>query len=141
VSPASASRGWVEAFLEHVDLRKAEIIRLQCSPYHTNSSLYPVVERLRRLAGFAPNDGPGERLSKLEHLVATAHDDIPAVLLLFAELLSVDVGAACPKVDLPPTELRERFLDLLVARLIRLATRALVVLILEDAHWVDPTTQ
>ena len=86
----------VEAFLEHVDPERAETIRLQCSPYHTNSSLHPVVERLRRLAGFAPDDAAADRLGKLERLVAAADDDVPAVLPLFAELLSVDLGTAQP---------------------------------------------
>ena len=37
-----------------------------CSPYHMNSALFPVIGQLERAAGFAREDGPEEKLSKLE---------------------------------------------------------------------------
>jgi class 3 adenylate cyclase len=42
----------VEALVEHAQQAPHELIRLQCSPYHANSALHPVIERLRRVAGF-----------------------------------------------------------------------------------------
>src|SRR4051794_3005212 len=40
-------------------------VRLQCSPYHTDSALWPVIEHLRRAAGFTAEDTPDEQLDKL----------------------------------------------------------------------------
>ncbi|MGE3743547.1 MAG: AAA family ATPase, partial [Geminicoccaceae bacterium] len=131
----------IEAFLEQLGVGQQDVIRLQCSPYHTSSSLYPVIERLRRLAGFAADDEPGDRARKLARMAADVHDDLPTVMPLFAELLSVDVGPAYPSIDLPPAELKERILDLLTARLVRLAARMPLFIILEDAHWIDPSTE
>ncbi|NIV76871.1 MAG: AAA family ATPase, partial [Gammaproteobacteria bacterium] len=51
-------------------------MRYQCSPYHTSSALYPVVQQLEFAAGFAAQDTPEQRLEKLEHLLAqTASPD------------------------------------------------------------------
>jgi hypothetical protein len=36
-------------------------ITFRCSPYHTNSALYPVVEHWKRLAGWMPEDDGGDR--------------------------------------------------------------------------------
>lgn len=41
-------------------------IRHQCSPYHTNSALFPVIDRLERVAGFEGRESPESRLDKLE---------------------------------------------------------------------------
>ena len=41
-------------------------IAFRCSPYHTNSALYPVITHLEHLLQFAPDDPPATRLAKLE---------------------------------------------------------------------------
>jgi len=42
-------------------------IVLRCSPYYTNSALYPVIDHLQRLLHFHREDTPEEKLDKLEH--------------------------------------------------------------------------
>ena len=41
-------------------------INYQCSPYHTDSPLYPVIQQLTRAAGFADADSVDGKLDKLE---------------------------------------------------------------------------
>src|SRR5215471_14886975 len=41
-------------------------IAFRCSPYHTNSALYPVITHLEHLLQFEPDDAPATRLAKLE---------------------------------------------------------------------------
>src|SRR5947209_9805415 len=45
-------------------------LRYQCSPYHTNSALRPFIAQLGRAAGFKADDGPEEKLDKLEAILA-----------------------------------------------------------------------
>ena len=67
----------VEAFLEQLDIEPAETSSaFSARRYHTNSSLYPVIERLRRLAGFAPDDNAGRQSLQAGRLVADVHDDV-----------------------------------------------------------------
>ncbi len=70
----------------------AHPIRYQCSPYHTNSALYPIAEQLRRMAGIDAGDNAETQLGKLETMLALAFDDVSEVAPLFAALLSIDVG-------------------------------------------------
>jgi class 3 adenylate cyclase len=45
-------------------------ITYRCSPYHTNSALYPVIEHVQRVLQFQPGDTPETRLSKLEQVLS-----------------------------------------------------------------------
>ncbi len=47
-------------------------LRHFCSPYHTNSALYPVITQLERAAGIASHDEAAGRLAKLEALLGQA---------------------------------------------------------------------
>ena len=43
-------------------------VRYQCSPYHTDSALWPVIQQLNHAAGLAADDPLEARLDKLEAL-------------------------------------------------------------------------
>jgi class 3 adenylate cyclase/tetratricopeptide (TPR) repeat protein len=131
----------VEALVEHVAEAPHELIRLQCSPYHATSTLHPIIERLRRLAGFVAQEAVAERIEKLERFLGDLYEDVSAVAPLYAELLSVDTGGRYPKLELAPQDLKERTLATLVDRLVLLGRRSPVLLVVEDAHWIDPTTE
>ena len=67
-------------------------LRFQCSPYHTNSALYPIIEHLERAAGFERDDGPEVRLTKLEALMGLAGANLAEAVPLIAALLGVPTG-------------------------------------------------
>ena len=59
-------------------------LRYQCSPFHTVSPFYPIVQHLNRAAGIEPTDTEAERLDKIERMVISGDDETHA---LIAELL------------------------------------------------------
>jgi class 3 adenylate cyclase/predicted ATPase len=115
-------------------------LRYQCSPHHTNSALHPIIAQLELAAGFGLGDTPERKLEKLEALLAQTSVDIHAVAPLFAALLSMPTADRYPPLDITPQRQKERTLEALADQLIGLAARQPVLLILEDAHWIDPTT-
>jgi class 3 adenylate cyclase/tetratricopeptide (TPR) repeat protein len=115
-------------------------IHLQCSPYHGDSALYPIIQHLGRTARFAPADSPSARIEKLTALFAhRAATDATAIPLL-AELLSVPLADAKPTQSLTPAQRKEATIALLVDEIVRLGDTEPVFLVLEDAHWIDATT-
>ncbi|MCZ6860794.1 MAG: AAA family ATPase [Alphaproteobacteria bacterium] len=116
-------------------------IRYQCSPYHTNSALYPTIEQLERACGFAPDDAGEKKLDKLEALLREAGDDLASDVPLFAGLLSLPYEARHGALALAPQQIKERLLEALLTHLLRLAERSPVLFLFEDAHWIDPTSQ
>src|SRR3546814_11146526 len=74
----------VEALVEHVAQAPHELIRLQCSPYHAPSTLHPILERRRRLAGFVHQEAVAERVEKLHRLLGDLYHELSAVAPTYA---------------------------------------------------------
>jgi predicted ATPase/class 3 adenylate cyclase len=130
----------VRALRERLDEEAHTPLRHQGSPYHTNSALHPVVERLERAAGFERDDTAETKLAKLEALLAVGTEDVGAVAPLVADLLSVPVGGRYPPLDLTPQQRKARLFGAFLAQLEGLAAKQPVLVVFEDAHWFDPTT-
>jgi len=115
-------------------------LRYQCSPFHTQSALYPNIEQLERAAGFSREDDTEAKLDKLERLLAQAVPDVERVAPLFASLLSLPLDRY-PALNLSAEKQRDKTLDALVEQVARLSASRPVLMIFEDAHWIDPTSQ
>jgi class 3 adenylate cyclase len=134
IGKSRIGRALLDAVTEEPHVR----IRYQCSPYHIDSALWPVMQQLNYAAGLAANDPLEARLEKLEALLdlAGGRDAAP----LIADLLGLDGSARYGPLDLTPQAQRVRTLDALVDQLVGLAAHQPVLVVLEDAHWIDPTT-
>jgi class 3 adenylate cyclase/tetratricopeptide (TPR) repeat protein len=114
-------------------------LRYFCSPQHIDSVLYPIISQFERAAGLAHDDQPQARLDKLDALLAQTSTSIEDVAL-FAEMLSLANDGRYPALDLTPERRRQRTLEALASQLTELARRTPVLMIVEDVHWVDPTS-
>src|SRR5580658_9318025 len=84
-------------------------------------------------------DRPRARLDKLDAVLAptsTSSQDAT----LFAEMLSLPNDGRYPALDLTPQERRQRTLEALAAQLAALGEQRPLLMIVEDVHWVDPTS-
>ena len=115
-------------------------VYLQCSPYHSDSALYPLIQHLERAARFAISDSPSARLEKLRGLFSRRIASDPTAIPLLAELLSIPTPEGAAPVSPVPAQRKAAILSLLVDEIIRLGETDPVLLVLEDAHWIDATT-
>ena len=98
-----------------------------------------------------PATGPGRRdgggrrcrdeLDKLEALLGHTTGLVDEHASLLAALLGLEVGRRFPKLSLTPAQQRARTLEALLDQLGALARQQPVLWVIEDAHWIDPTTQ
>jgi class 3 adenylate cyclase len=116
-------------------------IRLRhfCSPQHTDSALYPTIGQLERAAGFTRDDTLQQKLDKLDLLLAQSSTSAQDAAL-FAEMLSLPNDGRYPAVDLTPQQRRQRTLEALASQVAALSSQNPLLMIFEDAHWVDPTS-
>jgi len=114
-------------------------LRYFCSPQHTDSALYPIIGHMERAAGFRHDDTPQVRCDKLDAVLAQTSTPIEDVALL-AEMLSLPNDGRYPVLELTPQARRARTLEALVSQLAALAHENPVLMIVEDAHWIDPTS-
>jgi len=115
-------------------------LRYFCSPYHQDSALFPFVEQLAHAAGFARDDLPATKWEKLEAVLTLARPPDEDVALL-ADLTSLPASGQRPLPSLSPQRKKERTLEALIRQLEGLARRQPVVMVFEDAHWIDPTSR
>jgi len=109
-----------------------------CSPLHQDSALYPFIVQLERAAGFARDDMVEGKLGKLRGLLAPSARGDDEIELL-TELLSLPSSAA--DLNLSPQRKREKLFEVLLHQLETLARNRPVLLVFEDAHWIDPTSR
>ena len=125
--------------LHHNDYQR---IIYQCSPYHTDSALYPAIQQLTFASRFTVDDSTEERLRKLESLLRQGSNDITIATPLIGALLGIGEVAEAQYgvIECSPQQRREKILQVLVEQLIGISKRKPVLFVLEDAHWIDPTT-
>jgi class 3 adenylate cyclase/tetratricopeptide (TPR) repeat protein len=116
-------------------------VRLQCSPYHTASALHPLIAHLEHAAGFLADDPIERRLDKLEALLRQGTNDIASVAPLIAELLSLPTEGRYGTLQMTPQQRKDETLNALIEQALGLAACEPVLMVLEDAHWIDPTTR
>jgi class 3 adenylate cyclase/tetratricopeptide (TPR) repeat protein len=126
------------AFSAHIENEPHLRLRYFCSPHHQDSALYPFIIQLERAAGFGPDDCVEQKLDKLERLLAPAMPCDDEIALL-AELLSLPSTAAT--LNLSPQRKREMLFEVLLHQLEALGRNRPILMVLEDAHWIDPTSR
>src|SRR5262249_9384226 len=115
-------------------------IRYQCSPHHGNSAFYPVINQIGYAARFDQDDTPEAKFRKLENLLLHSNPEIQSDIGLYAALLSLPTNGGYPELNVTPQRQKELTIDALIRQLVRLAAKQPVLFLLEDVHWIDPTT-
>lgn len=136
IGKSRLARALLEALSDEPHIR----LRYQCSPHHTSSALNPVIVQLERAAGFAKDDEPATKLDKLEALLGQSSEEVSEVAALLAPLLSIATGERYPVLDLTPGRQKQLTLEAIVSQLEGLSADKSVLVVLEDAHWIDPTS-
>jgi class 3 adenylate cyclase/tetratricopeptide (TPR) repeat protein len=116
-------------------------LRYQCSPHYVNSALYPIITQFERAADFERSDSNEAKLRKMEEVLKHAVEDISASAPLFASLLSIPTSGRYPPLGISSQKQKELTLQALGHRVFALAAKHPVLMIFEDVHWIDPTSQ
>ena len=127
------------ALLESLAPEPHTRLRYFCSPQHTHSAFYPIINQMARAAGLLHDDTPQQKLDKLDAVLAQTSTSIQDAALI-AEMLSLPNDGRYPTLELTPQQRRQKTLEALTAQLETLSRQKPVLMIFEDAHWSDPTS-
>ncbi len=111
-----------------------------CSPFFVNSVLHPVVEMLRVQTAIGRDDAGEAALGKLRAWLAGLPGEVPDALPLLAGLLGIPPRAGYEDLELSPQARKLRLNEALLACLLTPAVEVPTLIIVEDMHWVDPST-
>ncbi|MCA9926804.1 MAG: AAA family ATPase [Anaerolineales bacterium] len=110
----------------------------RCLPHYQNTSLYPMVGLLEQLVGFQPEDSVEVRREKLVGMLAGYKLDHETAVWLFSLLLGLPTGDPVPETITKAQ--REQMRLLFMALLQKRAAEQLLVVVIEDLQWSDPST-
>ena len=125
------------ALRERLRAASKRLVVLYCSQDDVLSPLRPILEHLERDVGFSPDDLPDGRLELLRDYLGRAGSPGNEELDLLAEMLVPEAHRTVPAV--PADERRRAAMDLLARLLVPDSAPTLVLL--EDLHWADPSTE
>ncbi|MDJ0955999.1 MAG: adenylate/guanylate cyclase domain-containing protein [Arenicellales bacterium] len=124
------------ALRQNANPDKSSLFSYQCSPYHVNSAFYPIIVQIEQAGGLDKSDDDFEKLDKLEKQFAG--NALEQALL--AELLSLPTDRY-DVVQLTAEKRKSETISLLVKQISILSCASPILVILEDAHWIDNSTR
>jgi predicted ATPase len=132
----------VQVLQEHVAAEpRAWLTPCQCSPYHQHTALYPLIDLLERVAlRFERKESAPQKISKLEGFLVQYGLPLAEAVPLLAALFSLPLPADYAPLTISPEQQKQKTLHALLTILLRIAAQQPVLFVMEDLHWVDPTT-
>src|SRR6266404_874280 len=113
---------------------------LFCSSYHLNSAFWPVLDWFRRtlrLDGRARSPGGGEALAGV---IGPLDLDMAVAMPVLGAFLDLPGSDRYAPADTAAPSFRRQLIDVLVKVVGGMAQRQPLLLVVEDAHWIDPST-
>ena len=89
-------------------------MQFQCSPYHTNTALYPAINFLREAAGLTSQDSAQAQLEKLDVLASESGIENQETVSLLADLLSIPGDHRYPPLMVSSEKRKDMTLEALV---------------------------
>lgn len=128
----------VHALRDEVGGLPARVRILHCYPEHRHTPLYPIIALIESVIGVTPEDTLADQRDKLRVYLANQHPDVAAEAEpVLQRLLSIaPSGVPTPA----PRQRRQQTLDMMLMLLDSLATDHPLLMIIEDAHWLDVTS-
>ena len=128
------------ALRERIADERHIVLRYQCSPHHVNDAFHPVAGQIWQGAQFVSGEPAAIRLDKLESFIARFGLESSEVAPYLASMLSIPTEGRYPPLEMAPSELKERTMSALIALFVGLTRDAPLLALIEDAHWIDPTS-
>ncbi|WP_290648382.1 AAA family ATPase [Aquisalimonas sp.] len=111
-----------------------------CTPHLQGSPLAPMIRHLRLAARFSDQDDDNAKLHKIERLLPAGAGDTREFVPLLANLLSIPYESRYPPLNMSAQRQKHRLFEVLMQTLEAAASARPFLLVVEDLHWADPST-
>ncbi|HEY5809951.1 MAG TPA: AAA family ATPase, partial [Povalibacter sp.] len=128
-------------FTRALDSSSCQVFVGRCSSYNSNSAYLPVIQLIHALLELRPEDDDATRLSGIEQSLVRTGREAAEVVPLVARLLSIPCRDRYPEQPMAGPQDKQRLQELLTQWLCNQATACPLVLVVEDLHWVDPSSK
>ena len=119
----------------------AAIKEVRCLPEHRNNALYPFFEMLKKHASILDLDETTSKIIRLRELLQGIEVEVDQILPILCSWLSIPLDETVTGSQLPPDQQKALLMQSLHTLLVHLGKQKKYVLVVEDLHWMDPTSQ
>lgn len=119
--------------------RRRATLQFFGSPQHTSSAFFPIVDHIENMARFSMTDSLDEKLGKFRKTLSNIVDDTSHAAPLLEILLALPHKKHKP-VRVTAEEQKREWILRFSEQIEVLSQKRPVLMIVEDVHWIDPTT-
>ena len=136
---AGKSRLLHEFFQRSFPGKRVSYLRGQCQSWGGGVPLLPLVDMIRKASRIKPADAPASVAAKMRSSLEAVGTDPEESLPYYLRLLGIGEGTEDLD-DLEPQALQARTFAAMRRMLLDAGSRSLVVMEIEDVHWIDETS-
>ena len=107
---------------------------------NSNTPFHAVTRMLDQLIDWSGDENPQERIAALELTLGGSGLELAEFMPLVGELLALPVAHKYPQLALTADQKRQRLLACLAAWVFNLVRTEPLVIVIEDLHWLDPSS-
>ncbi len=129
------------AAMDNLPDKNHHIIYFQCSPYYVQTALYPIVQYLTHRAGILVADTPENSYQKLRKTLISSGETVESNIGVISQMMGLGQKHHPDEYEMPAQQRRVRLLDAILGILLRLSEQNPLLVLIEDTHWIDPTSR
>jgi predicted ATPase len=130
----------IHEFRSKIEHEPHFLLQHQCSPYHNQSTFFPIIEQIERALQLTAQQPDAEKLARIREGFPRSAEDSTEPALLIANLLSIPTVSGDGLSELTPQQIKNRTISTLTNKLLALSDKRPTFCLFEDAHWIDPST-
>jgi class 3 adenylate cyclase/tetratricopeptide (TPR) repeat protein len=131
----------LKVFAADLEQEPYAYLEFGCAAQHENSPLYPVIALLPTVLEWSRQDTLDVKRQKLEAFCVRHRLPPGEGLSLLGALLSLPASDRSPALPMSPERQRQRTLQVLAAIVFSYAAEKPLMIVVEDLHWMDPTSK
>ncbi|MGB0524299.1 MAG: TOMM system kinase/cyclase fusion protein [Flammeovirgaceae bacterium] len=128
------------AIKQHVQSNDHLFRECRCLPEHQNNALYPILTMLKKHWGIVANEELENHTKRVEEILADLSCDVEETLPILCSWLSLPIPEDMEFEQKSPKE-QKAILFQALAKAIQQLDQQAFLLIIEDLHWIDPTSE
>jgi len=138
--PGIGKSRFLRALRERLATEDIRPWQYQCSPFFSNTALYPIVSHLERAMTFDRSLSSEQRIERLETMMKRTFARTERDVNLVGRLLGLPMESKYGPLAMNPQTQKEETIRVLVDMTEYAGNQNPVVVMFEDVHWADPTT-
>jgi len=130
----------VQSMVASLESEPHVLLELRCFAHYANSPLYPVAALLPNVLSWGRSDSEETKLDKLRRFCDRYAVSTGEGLPLLMSLLGMPPSDRFSLPAMSPERQKQRTLQTLIGAVLAVAAEHPVLAVVEDLHWIDPTT-